>query len=670
VEPCWWPGKAIRDPARLSAYRNWVGPVRGWGAAPLVRTAVAETAAALRALLGPEGARGTVRIGTRDAVPIGDPVAGRLQRLEIPPEGYAWIVEPEAHRTTIVGADEQGALYGAMAFVRQLALGLDDPGTPVVDGPRYPFRMLNHWDNVDGSVERGYAGRSIFFADGTVRAAEADRDRWRAYARLLASVGINAVAVNNVNVRGRARELLRPPLLDGLSALAATLRAYGVRLWLAVDFESPRHLGGTATADPRDPAVRRFWQDAARRVYAAIPDLGGFLVKADSEFRPGPSAYGRTQADGANCLAAALEPWGGQVFWRTFAYPMQDWRDRRQDRARAAYDLFQPLDGRFLDNVVLQTKIGPMDFQVREPVSPLLGGLEKTRQVMEVQITQEYTGQQRDLFYWGGVWQEALATEIRGDVLLRDVLADPSLGGGLVGVANIGDDPNWTGHDLAQANWYAFGRLAWDPTADARRLAREWATLTFGPDPVVVDTVTTMLVESAAIYEQYTTPFGTGWMVTPGHHYGPSPDGYEYSHWGTYHRADHTGIGIDRTVATGTGFVGQYREPLKSRYERRETCPEPLLLFFHRLAYTERLANGETLLQNLYDAHFAGVEGVERLQALWESLAGRVPPAVHARVAERLVQQRANAENWRDVVNTYFYRKSGIPDGRGRRIEP
>jgi alpha-glucuronidase len=437
-----------------------------------------------------------------------------------------------------------------------------------------------------------------------------------------------------------------------------------------VNFASPVLLGGLPSADPEDPDVARWWRDTVADVYAHVPDLLGFLVKASSEGQPGPHSYGRSQAAGANVIAAALEPFGGVVLWRAFVYDSeQDWRDIATDRAKAAFDEFVPLDGAFAENVAVQVKNGPMDFQVREPVSPLLGAAPDTAKLLEVQLTQEYTGQQVHLCYLAPAWKRVLDFDTHafgegstvGDLVLR---GRPIAG--MVGVANVGDEPNWTGHLLAQANLYGFGRLASEPSLDPEVIAREWSQLTFGLDDAVTEVVTGMLVRSAQAYESYTSPLGLGWMVTPHTHYGPDPEGYEYSRWGTYIRADRDGIGVDRGRAGGTGFTAQYHEPWRSTFEDRARCPQELLLFFHRLRYDDVLPSGITLAQHVYDSHFAGVQTVVDFIERWQTLEGRMDPVRFGSVRRRLRAQLASAEQWRDVINAYFHRYSGIPDEQGR----
>jgi len=588
---------------------------------------------------------------------------------------------------------DAGLLHGLFHVVRLGEAAFDGPDVDETHAPATGLRMLDHWDNVAahpvmGQVERGYAGGSLFYDDGAVRA---DLSRLERYARLLAAVGINRVAINNVNVHAREALLLTDDLPE-VARVAAVFRRWGIRVHLSVSFASPILLGGLSTSDPLDADVAHWWVRAAARVWTAIPDFGGFVVKADSEGQPGPFAYGRTHADGANMLAAAVAPYDGLIHWRAFVYDhRQDWRDRSTDRARAAYDHFRPLDGAFADNVIVQVKYGPMDFQVREPVSPVLAAMPRTRIALELQVTQEYTGQQRHAVYLGPQWREILGFRFwatPGDDAADDsptvadlatghgkAAADPGTGtwrkpaGGFAAVSNAGDDEFWTGHPFAQANLYAYGRLCWDPALDPAALLDEWAALTFpGAPPAVREALHAVLDRSWETYEQYTSPLGVGFMVRPGHHYGPDVDGYEYTPWGIYHFADRDGIGVDRTVATGTGYAGQYPSPWREVYESVETCPDELLLFFHHVPYTHVLHSGRTVIQHVYDTHFAGVERVERMIEAWSAVSPLVDERLAERVAERFAEQLRSATEWRDQVNTYFLRKSGIPDERGRTI--
>jgi len=577
-------------------------------------------------------------------------------------EGF--VVVRRGNQLVVAAEGGRGLLYGYFYLLRYFEWMSAD--FTVVERPAIPIRMLDHWDNLSGSVERGYSGGSIFFRDGRV---VQDVTRVRAYARLLASIGINAVAINNVNVQAAETRLLTEHLPE-VSRLAAVFREYGIAVSLSVTFAAPVELGDLDTGDPLDERVARWWSAVVGRVYDAAPELGGLVVKAEQ-------VYGRSHADGANMLARALAPYGGTVFWRCFGSDgRQDWRDRRTDRARAAYDHFIPLDGRFDENVVLQVKHGPLDFQVREAMSPLLGELQETAFAVELQVTQEYTGQQKDLCYLGPWWREILQFDTTGSG------RPPDRGGGvgkvsrtvaertdaIVAISNVGDDPNWTGHKLAQSNLYAFGRLAWDPTADPVSLLHEWAAATFAMDDRTRSELVSIMADSWRTYERYTAPLGVGFMVTPETHYGPNVDGYEYSARGTYHFADRYGVGVDRTVATGSGFTGQYPEPLASRYENVYTCPDELLLFFHHVGYDHVLQNGRTVLQHIYDTRFQGYDEVQTMLTRWKAIADRFEPVTRENVTSRLEAQLANAGEWRDQVNTYFYRLSGIPDADGRTI--
>ena len=579
----------------------------------------------------------------------------------LPPEGYE--LSGSGDGIAITGADDSGLLYGVYAFLLHLQSGDDPAAVDVKTAPALPNRILNHWDNIDGSIERGYAGQSLFFRDG---ALAYDEQRIQDYARLLASVGINQISINNVNITEQSARLITEDLLPDVAELAAIFRPFGVRLVLSVNFKSPVVLGGLPTADPLDDAVAQWWRETVRTVYGYIPDLAGFLIKADSEFQYGPAALGRTQADGANVIAKALAPYGGTLYWRCFVYDCaQDWRDTRTDRPKAAYENFYPLDGLFDENVVLQIKNGPVDFQVREPNSPLFGAMKYTHQGMEFQVTQEYTGQQIDLYALAVQWEEVFSAPVSDTRVTRDLIGREITS--IAAVSNVGDDMNWTGHTLAQCNLFAYGRLAWDPSLSARRIIGEWILLTFGGEPCLLSSLTEMMIASREVYEKYNAPLGIGWMVSILNHYGPSVDGYEYSKWGAYHRADCKAIGVDRT-GKGTALTAQYHPYVAAIYEDIETCPENLLLFFHRLPYDHILKNGKTLIQHIYDTHFQGVEDVENFITTWKSLKEYLPPGAYESVLGRLHRQLSNAKEWRDVVNTYFYRKTGIPDEQGRTI--
>jgi alpha-glucuronidase len=677
-----WLGYQLLDDIDLKKdYRSFCHQLVADGDDPIIHTAVTELSRGIGAILGrrPGITRTAPDKGGIILSIIGSPALQSYQVSEeavqaIGKEGFLLkTAERENGRILmVIGRTSVGVLYGAFCLLRLFQTRRRVALFDRIENPENPLRMLNHWDNADGSVERGYAGNSIFFSAGRL---SYHPGRIRDYARMLASIGVNGIVINNVNVKDKAIMLITREYLPKLAKLARILRDHGIKLFLSVNYASPILLGELATADPLDERVRQWWRDQAALIYDYIPDFGGFMVKADSEFNPGPFTYGRNHAEGANMLAEALAPFGGLVIWRCFVYNCtQDWRDQTIDRARAAYDHFKPLDGAFLPNVILQIKNGPMDFQVREPVSPLFGGLEKTNQMLELQITQEYTGQQRHLCYLPSQWQEILnfETYARGagssakSIVSGKLFQRPY--GGVAGISNVGNDSNWTGYNLAQANLYGFGRLAWNPNLSAAEIAAEWVRMTFTQQKEGVRIITTMLLQSWSIYERYTAPLGIGWMVNPDHHYGPNVDGYEYAKWGTYHRADHQGIGIDRTVRTGTGFAGQYHLENARQYECLESCPESLLLFFHHVPYLHRLKSGKTVIQHIYSTHFDGVEQVAKLREDWLSLRKIVKDERFDQVLQRLGEQLEHAKEWRDVINTYFYRKTGIGDEMGRKI--
>ena len=542
---------------------------------------------------------------------------------------------------------ETGVLYGAYRLLMARKAG--EALSSGVRQPRYPLRMLNCWDNAEGDIERGYSGRSLFFEGGRLAY---DPARMRQLGRMLSSVGVNVLCINNVNVRDPAHRLIEDWLPE-LAELAGIFRPFGVRLMVSIDYAQPiRH--GVPTADPLDQQVQDWWKNQTAKVYEAIPDLAGYLVKADSEHRPGPFTYGRNHAEGANMLARALAPHGGVLVWRCFVYNcQQDWRDRVTDRPMAAYQHYAPLDGQFDDNVILQIKNGPFDFQVREPISPLLLAMPNTRTAIEFQLAQEYTGHQVDIYAMPPMWREVF--DDMGAEKVRAIAA----------VSNLGRDDNYTGHPFAAANLFGYGLFAWDPDMAPEAIIRLWCRLTYALPAGQEDALCRLLLESRSVYEQYTSPLGLCWMVNKLGHYGPGPDDYEFAAWGTYHRADRDAVGIDRT-AKGTGYLLQYPSELQARYADPATCPDNMLLFFHRLRYDHVMADGRTLIQRIYDDHF---EGYERAEAMAETLAGlSLPEPDREEVSRRMAMQLHNAREWRDIVNTFFYRFSGVADAHGRVI--
>jgi alpha-glucuronidase len=568
----------------------------------------------------------------------------------------------------IAGADDRGTLYGTFRLLDKLSRLEDVSSMNDTESPSAPIRWVNQWDNLDGSIERGYAGRSIFFAGGTVRG---DLTRAGEYARLLSSVGINGCTVNNVNADLR---VLTSDFLNQAARVADVFRPWGVRLSLSVDLSSPKVVGGLDTFDPLDPKVAAWWQTKVDEIYRRIPDFGGFVVKADSEGRPGPSQYGRTPAQAANVLARALKPHGGVVLYRGFVYNHHlDWRDLKADRARAGYDNFAYLDGKFEDNVIVQVKYGPIDFQVREPVSPLFAALQHTNQAIELQITQEYTGQQRHLVFLVPMWKETLDFDLHAhgaDTPVEDIVTGKAFhrnSGGFVGVANVGLDTNWLAHPLAMANLYGFGRLAWNPNLSSKAIVDDWIRLTFNNNSKVVDKISNMQLSSWHIYEDYTGPLGLGTLTDIIHvHYGPGIESAERNGWGQWIRADQQGLGMDRTVATGTGYLGQYPPAVASLYESLSSTPDNLLLFMHHVPYTYRLHSGKTVIQYIYDSHYDGAEKAEGVVEQWKSLRGAIDDERFAKVLGLLQYQAGHAIVWRDGVCNWFFRMSGVPDADGR----
>lgn len=602
-------------------------------------------------------------------------------------------IEDNKECISISAKDDNGILYGVFALLRLLEQNYDFKDKEIIDNPKKNIRIINHWDNIDGTVERGFAGSSVLFescrnkdimsevmnAIGGIAATNeglrkafnddytvaSDLERINDYARMLSSVGINGAIINNTNVHKAETDLIDNKI-NIVKIISEIMGRWGIKTYLSINFAAPITLGDLQTSDPLDKDVIEWWKKKAEYVYSVIPNLGGFMVKADSEGRPGPFTYGRNHADGANMLASAISPYGGILIWRCFVYNCrQDWRDHITDRAKAAFDCFEPLDGQFLDNVYLQIKNGPMDFQVREPIAPLFGTMDKTNKLLELQITQEYTGQQKHVCFLIPWWKEVLSHPTYANNTSSNVEQTIN---GIAAIVNVGSDENWTGHFLAQANLYGYGRLAWDSNTSSDQITEEWIKLTFGNDPAVMKNVSEILMSSWETYEKYSAPLGIGWMVSPGHHYGPDVDGYEFSPWGTYHRADCKGIGINRTLESGTGYTGQYNEPLKSLYNNLETCPDELLLFFHHVSYKHILKSGKTVIQHIYDTHFEGFESVEDFIDKWNELKGVIPGDVYDQVLERLHIQLDSARNWRDQINTYFYRMSGIEDEKGRKI--
>lgn len=642
---------------------------------PVAASAQAEMLRGLRSML-----RRTLRVETQvpgyDAWVLGTTaeIRAALPQYQPPalgPEGFDLaLIHANGHTYWLIaGADPRGILYGAFHLLLGIGRGQSFAALQGPDSPAAPIRWTNEWDNLNGTIERGYGGASIFFDDGQVRA---DLTRAGDYARLLASLGINGCTINNVNADPR---FLQPQMIQEVARVADVFRPWGVRLSLAVDLSSPKIIGGMTTFDPADPKVAAWWRAKADEIYAAIPDFAGFVVKADSEGQAGPSQYGLTPAAAANMLAAALKPHGGIVMYRAFVYNHHlNWNDLKADRARAAYDIFHPLDGQFAENVVVQIKNGPIDFQVREPVSPLFAGLTKTNTAVELEVTQEYMGQQHQLVYLPTQWQTYLDFNLhagnRPNTPLKQIVDGQTFHrplGGYVGVTCVGMDENWLGSDMALANLYGFGRLAWNPNTTAAAIAHDWIQLTFNSNPTVLSTIGNILLSSWPIYERYTGPLGLQTLTNiTGSHYGPAPQSQENNGWGQWIRADHSGVGMDRTVATGTGFIGQYPPEVAAMYGSVKTCPENLILFMHHLPYTYRLPSGQTVIQTIYNLHYEGAQQAAGLVTQWKTLDGLIDPEPYNATLKMLQYQAGEAIVWRDAITRWFYQLSGIRDDLGR----
>ncbi|MBU3835042.1 MAG: alpha-glucuronidase [Candidatus Phocaeicola merdigallinarum] len=562
-------------------------------------------------------------------------------------EGYT--IRTSEGKTVLEAATEQGLLYATYHLLRLQAEGADCTRLDIQEKPAFDIRVLNHWDNLDGTIERGYAGRSLWKWEDLTDSVSA---RYREYARANASVGINGTVLNNVNA---SPEILSADYLQKVRKLADVFRPYGIKVYLSVNFASPMKLGGLSTADPLDEEVARWWKEKVQEIYGLIPDFGGFLVKANSEGQPGPCDYGRTHAEGANMLAEALKPYGGIVMWRAFVYSPSD-----ADRAKQAYLEFQPLDGRFRDNVMVQVKNGPIDFQPREPYSPLFGAMPHTPLMVEFQITQEYLGHSNHLAYLATMWNE----------FYRYV--QPSSLKGVAGVVNVGDNVNWCGHDFAQANWYAYGRLAWNPDLSAEEIAREWLAQTFTTDRRFVEPMTQVMMESREAVVDYMMPLGLHHIFAWGHHYGPEPwcevPGAR-ADWlpSYYHQADKEGLGFDRS-RTGSDAVSQYPDSLARVFDSLEQCPEEYLLWFHHVNWNQKLRSGRSLWDELCYKYQKGVDEVRAFQRIWKDMQPYVDAERYQAVAERLDIQARDAVWWKDACLEYFrtFSKKKYPEG----VEP
>ncbi|MDE7350945.1 MAG: alpha-glucuronidase [Muribaculaceae bacterium] len=553
-------------------------------------------------------------------------------------EAYSITTDSISRTVTVTAPSGTGLLYGALSLYRPASC------FDRTDSPKHDLRVLNHWDNLDGNIERGYAGQSIWNWDSPL--TDQQISLYQKYALANAMAGINGTVLNNVNA---SPNMLTPQILKRVAEIADILRPYGIKVYLSVNFASPSVIGGLSTADPLDKDVAKWWQAKAKEIYSLIPDFGGFLVKANSEGQPGPCDFGRTHAEGANMLAKALKPYGGLVMWRAFVYSPSD-----PDRAKQAYVEFYHLDGKFDSNVMVQVKNGPVDFQPREPYSPLFNGMKKTPLIAELQITQEYLGHANHLAYLAPMWEEFFEEAPTGNIK------------GVAGVANIGNNENMTGHPLAQANWYAFGRLAWDPTLKSDDIVEEWAEMTpwLNIDDSRLPEFKKMMAGSREHVVDYMMPMGLHHLFAFGHHYGPQPwcdPAGARPDWlpKYYHRADKDGIGFDRTVKSGSGATAQYPSPLAETLEDVNACPEKYLLWFHHLDWDHKLPSGETLWEALNRHYDKGVEGVAVMRMTWNDLDGTMEQEIYNDIKDRLLTQHKDAIWWRDACLEYFGEKAG-----------
>ena len=658
----------IEDTQLRSAYRLSASSIVAPSTSPTGRIIASELQRGLNGLIGGAvrlspavDADGAVVVGTPATVPAIAGLGLSKPLEQAGRDGYL-IRSARADRravTVIASQSEVGALHGAFHFLRLIQTRQPIAPVDITERPRVELRLLNHWDNLNGSIERGYAGQSLWkWAELPDRVDP----RIAEYGRANASIGLNGTVLNNVNANP---DSLTKPYLVKTAALADALRPYGIRVYLSANFAAPRVLGRLPTADPLDAEVARWWREKADEIYGLIPDFGGFLVKANSEGQPGPQDYARTHADGANMLADAVRPHGGIVMWRAFVYSA----DVDPDRVKRAYLEFVPLDGRFRDNVLVQVKNGPLDFQPREPFSPLFGAMPRTPLMAELQVTQEYLGQANHLVYLAPMWKEFLDadTYAAGPGSSVAKVLDGSVHGykrtGMAGVANTGQDANWTGHDFGQANWYAYGRLAWNPGLGAAEIADEWIRMTWGHAPDVVRSIRSLMLGSRETYVNYTMPLGLHHLIG-GDHYAPMPENADPRRldWSAvyYHRADEQGIGFDRT-RRGSDAVSQYRSPLRDEWNDLKTCPENLLLWFHRLPWDYRLGSGRTLWDELVRHYNQGASDARRMEAQWAALRGKVDEERHQAVLAKLGRQAADAAAWRDKILRYFQQFSKRP---------
>ncbi len=662
----WMRYEKISDPAVLRHYQNGIRGIVVEGSSPTLTIARQELENGLSGILSRKVAAsqkissGTIIAGTFDSPHL---KALRATGKNLPgPEGFI-IRSTTINKKKVIAIaahSEIGVLYGTFHLLRLLQTHQSLENLDITSSPKVKIRVLNHWDNLDRTVERGYAGFSLW---NWHKLPEYKEPQYTDYARANASIGINGTVLTNVNANALVLSL---PYLEKVAAIADEFRPYGIKVYLTARFSAPIELGKLETADPLDPAVQAWWKQKADEIYALIPDFGGFLVKANSEGQPGPQNYQRSHADGANMLADAVKAHGGIVMWRAFVYDDKV----PDDRATQAYTEFKPLDGTFRENVLVQVKNGPIDFQPREPFHPLFGAMPQTPLMMEFQITQEYLGFSTHLVYLASLFKETLQSDTYtggkkstvADIV--DGSSDSHTLSGMAGVANIGTDRNWCGHPFAQANWYSFGRLAWDHSLTAEQIADEWIRMTFSTDKGCVEPLKSMMLDSHETAVRYMTPLGLHHIMGWNHHYGPAPwiANKQRADWTSvyYHRADTLGIGFNRT-ASGSNALGNYSAGIRKKFEHPDSIPGKYLLWFHHVAWDHRLATGNTLWDELCFEYQRGVEGVRKMQQQWKSTQGKIDAERYIRVSELLSIQEKEAVWWRNACLLYFQTFSKMP---------
>jgi alpha-glucuronidase len=665
----WLRYKTVSNPALLSAYRQRVSEIQLNGNSATINVVREELTSALTGLLNTKipfvtsiRRSGALLIGTSSGSSVINALS--FQNLkQLGKEGYIISTKQVNGKpcTVITANTDQGILYGTFHFLRLLQTQQPIHSLNIISSPLTSIRLLNHWDNLNRTVERGYAGQSLW--NWHTLPGYLD-PRYKDYARANASIGINGTVLTNVNANAT---VLTPAYLEKVAALASVFRPYGIKVYLTARFSAPVEIGRLRTADPLNDTVQRWWKEKAKEIYALIPDFGGFLVKANSEGQPGPQNYGRTHADGANMLADAVAPYKGIVMWRAFVYS----NETPTDRHKQAYDEFVPLDGKFRSNVMVQVKNGAIDFQPREPFHPLFGAMPKTPLMMEFQITQEYLGQATNLVYLAPLFKECLDSDTyangkKGNTVARiiDGTAHSYPLTGIAGVANIGSDINWCGHPFAQSNWYAMGRLAWNHNLSSEEIADEWLRMTYTNDASFLAPAKKMMMSSREILVNYMTPIGLHHIMGAGHHYGPGPwvNRMQRADWTSvyYHKADSAGIGFDRT-SKGSNAIGQYTPEVQKQWESPLTCDEKYLLWFHHLPWTYKVKSGRTLWDELVYKYYTGVDSVRWMQKTWASLKSKVDPQRFEQVKMLLDVQEDEAIWWRNACLLYFQTFSKMP---------